>query len=64
MLAEMSSPFFHFDWIRTTWFNDSAAKAKERKRLLELKEQHKQEQNVEENSQSLSHDEEKEQINS
>jgi hypothetical protein len=30
MLAEMSTPFFHFDWIKTTWYYHSAARAKER----------------------------------
>jgi hypothetical protein len=39
MLAEMSSPFFSFDWIKTTWFYESAHKAKEKKRMLTLKDE-------------------------
>jgi hypothetical protein len=39
MLAEMSSPFFSFDWIKTTWFYESANKAKEKKRMLTLKDE-------------------------
>lgn len=45
MLAEMSTPFFSFDWIKTSWFYESAKKAKERKRLLSLKEEETSEQN-------------------
>lgn len=32
MLAEMSSPFFTFDWIKTTWYYQSALKAREKRR--------------------------------
>lgn len=37
MLAEMSTPFFSFDWIKTTWYYQSSLKARERRRSLYLK---------------------------
>jgi hypothetical protein len=64
MLTEMSTPFFNFDWIKTTWFHDSARKAKERKRLLELKEEQDENQQNEEELNSQSQREESEQFNS
>lgn len=36
MLAEMSTPFFSFDWIKTSWYYESANKEKQRKRLSTL----------------------------
>lgn len=43
MLAEMSTPFFSFDWIKTTWYYQSSLKARERRRSLFLKSQESQE---------------------
>ena len=48
MLAEMSSPFFSFDWIKTTWFYESGNKAKERKRMLTLKDEKEDEEGAQE----------------
>lgn len=38
-MAEMSTPFFSFEWIKTTWYHQSSLKARERRRNLFAKSQ-------------------------